>query len=76
MNLRQRFGNRNNKNPKAVKQESPGATHLRRDSFQELKTRLHQKLIDSLDLSVLTTVDRSTLRDQIKGALEMLLSEA
>ena len=75
MNLRQRFGNRNNKNPKAVKQESPGATHLRRDSFQELKTRLHQKLIDSLDLSVLTTVDRSTLRDQIKGALEMLLSE-
>jgi len=75
MNLRQRFGNNKNKNTKTVKQDNPGTVHLRRDSFQELKNRLHQKLIDSLDLSVLTTVDRGTLRDQIKEVLERLLSE-
>ena len=75
MNLRQRFGNNKNKNTNTVKQDNPGTVHLRRDSFQELKNRLHQKLIDSLDLSVLTTVDRGTLRDQIKEVLEKLLSE-
>ncbi|MGB7061059.1 MAG: CpaF family protein [Candidatus Zixiibacteriota bacterium] len=75
MNLRQRFGNNKNKKTKTVKQDNPGTVHLRRDSFQELKNRLHQKLIDSLDLSVLITVDRSTLRDQIKDVLEKLLSE-
>ena len=75
MNLRQRFGNNKNKKTKTVKQDNPGTVQLRRDSFQELKTRLHQKLIDSLDLSVLTTVDRGNLRDQIKEVLEKLLSE-
>jgi pilus assembly protein CpaF len=75
MNLKQRFGNSKNKNTKVTKQDNPGTVSLRRDSFQELKTRLHKKLIDSLDLSVLTTVDRGSLRDQIKGVLEKLLSE-
>jgi pilus assembly protein CpaF len=75
MNLRQRFGNNKNKDTKAIKQDNPGTAQLRRDSFQELKTRLHKKLIDSLDLSILTTVDRGTLRDQIKEVLEKLLSE-
>jgi pilus assembly protein CpaF len=75
MNLKQRFGNSKNKNTKVAKQDNPSTVSLRRDSFQELKTRLHKKLIDSLDLSVLTTVDRGSLRDQIKGVLEKLLSE-
>ena len=75
MNLRQRFGNNKNKNTKTAKQDNPDTVQLRRDSFQELKTRLHQKLIDSLDLSVLTTVDHGNLRDQIKEVLEKLLSE-
>ena len=75
MNLRQRFGNNKNKNTKAVNQENPSTVHLRRDSFQELKVRLHKKLIDSLDLSVLTTVDRGDLRGQIKDVLEKLLSD-
>ncbi|KPJ66609.1 pilus assembly protein CpaF [candidate division WOR-1 bacterium DG_54_3] len=48
---------------------------MRRDSFQELKIRLHKKLIDRLDFSVLTTLDRSVLRDQIKEVLEKLLLE-
>ena len=75
MNLRQRFGSNKKQNSKTPAKDNPGTVHLRRDSFQELKTRLHKKLIDSLDLSVLTTVDRGELRDQIKEVLEKLLSE-
>jgi pilus assembly protein CpaF len=75
MNLRERFVNKKDQRTKTQETNNPGAVGSRRDSFQELKIRLHKKLIDSLDLSVLTTVDRSTLRDQIKGVLEKLLSE-
>jgi pilus assembly protein CpaF len=75
MNLRQRFGNNKKEDIKAIEQANPGTAQVRRDSFEELKTRLHKKLIDSLDLSVLTTVDRAALRDQIKEVLEKLLSE-
>ncbi len=75
MNFRQRFGNNQRQNTKPSEKDNPGAVHLRRDSFQELKIRLHKKLIDSLDLSVLTTLDRSILRSQIKRVLEKLLAE-
>jgi len=75
MNLRQRFGSNKKQNAKTPAKDNPGTVHLRRDSFQELKTRLHKKLIDSIDLTVLTTVDRGALRDQIKEVLEKLLSE-
>ena len=75
MNLRQRFGSNKKQNAKPPEKDNPGTVYVKRDSFQELKTRLHKKLIDSLDLSVLTTVDRSMLRDQIKDVLEKLLSE-
>ena len=75
MNLRQRFGSNKKQNAKPPEKDNPGTVYVKRDSFQELKTRLHKKLIDSLDLSVLTTVDRGMLRDQIKGVLEKLLSE-
>lgn len=75
MNFRQRFGANRKQDTKPVDKENPGTVHLKRDSFQELKIRLHKKLIDSLDFSVLTTLDRSVLRDQIKEALEKLLLE-
>jgi pilus assembly protein CpaF len=75
MNLRQRLGGNKRQDDKSAEKENPGTTRLRRDSFQELKSRLHKKLIDSLDLSVLTTLDRGVLRDKIKETLERLLSE-
>lgn len=75
MNLKQRFGNNRKTDTKPAEKENPGTVHLRRDGFQELKIRMHKKLIDSLDLSVLTTLDRGVLRDQIKEVLEKLLSE-
>ena len=75
MNLKERFGKNRKQNTEPPRKENPGTVHLRRDSFQELKTRLHKKLIDSLDLAVLANLDRSVLRDQIKDVLEKLLSE-
>ncbi len=73
MNFRQHFRGNRKQDTKPLSKENPGTVHLRRDSFQELKIRLHKKLIDSLDFSVLTTLDRSVLRDQIKEVLEKLL---
>ena len=47
----------------------------RRDVFQELKVRLHRRLIDRLDLSALASLDRSLLRQQIRDAAEVLIQE-
>jgi len=75
MNFRQRFGNSKKQDTKPPEKDDPVAVQPRRDSFQELKVRLHKKLIDSLDFSVLTTLDRNVLRDQIKEVAEKLLLE-
>ncbi len=75
MNLKQRFANTKKPTAKLPEKENPQTIHLRRDGFQELKIRMHKKLIDSLDLSILTTLDHDILRDQIKDVLEKLLSD-
>ena len=75
MNLRDRLTGNRKQNTKPPDKSNPGTVGLRRDGFQELKTRLHKKLIDNLDFSVLASVDRGVLRDQIKEVLEKLLSE-
>jgi pilus assembly protein CpaF len=49
------------------------ASPARRDSFQELKNQLHKKLIDRLDLTALSSLDRNSLRQQIKEATEILI---
>jgi len=46
-----------------------------RDTFDELKSRLHQTLINRLDLSVLISVDRDVLSSQIGRVTESLLEE-
>ncbi|MEW6751091.1 MAG: CpaF family protein [Candidatus Latescibacterota bacterium] len=46
-----------------------------RDSFNELKSRIHQNLIARLDLSVLVSLDRSVLSAQIGSVVEALLAE-
>lgn len=56
----------------APKPETPAP---RRDVFQELKVRLHRRLIDRLDLTALASLDRSMLRQQIRDAAEMLIQE-
>jgi pilus assembly protein CpaF len=52
--------------PRAVK---PG------DSFQDLKTRIHRKLIERLDPDTLQDADKDTLKEQIRPILETLLAE-
>ncbi len=53
----------------AVRAVKPG------DSFQDLKTRLHRKLIERLDPDTIEDVDNETLKEQIRPILEKLLSE-
>ncbi|MGB2697390.1 MAG: CpaF family protein [Candidatus Zixiibacteriota bacterium] len=75
MNFRKRFSKNSNQNPEPQTKSNPGEVRLRRDSFQELKNRLHKKLIDSLDLSALAALERDVLKDQIKEVTEKLLLE-
>jgi pilus assembly protein CpaF len=75
MNFRQRFGNNKKQDIRPPEKDDPVAVQPKRDSFQELKTRLHKRMIDSLDLAALTTLDRKMLRDQIKEVVEGLLLE-
>jgi pilus assembly protein CpaF len=46
-----------------------------RDSYDELKSRLHQTLVNRLDLSVLMSVDQDVLSTQIGRVTEALLAE-
>jgi len=75
--------------PITIRHETPGAGAARpgqeqrseikkpevRDSFDELKSRLHQTLINRLDLSVLISVDRSVLSNQIGRVIGGLVEE-
>ncbi|UCF78262.1 MAG: CpaF family protein [Candidatus Eiseniibacteriota bacterium] len=45
-----------------------------RDAYQELKTRVHHRLIEKLDLSTIDSLSRDQLRSQVKVALEQLVS--
>jgi len=47
----------------------------RRDSFQELKNQLHKKLIERLDLTALSNLDRTALYQQIKESAEFLIAD-
>ncbi len=66
-----------------IKNYSPsinaGQAHIapqeKRDTFQELKNRLHRRLIERLDLTALANLDSGTLRRQIKEVIEILVDE-
>ncbi len=64
-------------NSKPAETPAPKAEPVmqRRDVFQELKVRLHRRLIDRLDLSALASLDRGMLRQQIRDAAEVLIQE-
>jgi len=44
------------------------------ESFEDIKNRIHEKLLDALDLSKLDSADRSDLRAQVGMAADDLLS--
>ncbi|MBE9551042.1 MAG: CpaF family protein, partial [Proteobacteria bacterium] len=45
------------------------------EEYFELKTKIHDRLLDVIDLSVIETLDRNTLRAEIRGLLEKVLRE-
>ncbi|MBI3781265.1 MAG: CpaF family protein [candidate division NC10 bacterium] len=55
--------------PVVVQPESRPA----RDAYQELKTRIHRRLLDSLDLSNLARIPQEVLESEIRRAVEGLV---
>ncbi len=45
------------------------------EEYFELKTKIHSRLLDLLDLSLIETLDRNTLKSEIKGLLGSLLKD-
>ncbi|HUU68674.1 MAG TPA: hypothetical protein VM186_04075, partial [Planctomycetota bacterium] len=59
---------RDNRAPEAQTVTAPD------DSFEEMKSRIHKKLIDALDLSKLESAGRDELRSQVGLVVDDLLS--
>ena len=45
------------------------------DEYGELKTRIHDRLLDVIDLSLVDTLERDQLRKEIRRAIEAILAE-
>ncbi len=51
------------------------AKYLVTDELQELKTRVHERLIEGLDLTLIDNMEQHVLKREIKKATEILISE-
>ena len=58
----------------ALATEEP-TTYLVTNELQELKTRVHQRLLEVLDLALIDSIDQNALKREIKKATEIILSE-
>ena len=56
-----------------VQEEEP--TYLLTNELQDLKSRVHQRLVEVLDLTLVDTIDRNALKREIKKATEIIISE-
>ncbi len=45
------------------------------EEYFELKSKIHDRLLDLMDLSLLETLDRNAIRSEIRGLLESVLRE-
>ena len=45
------------------------------DEYFELKTRIHDRLLDLLDLSLIETLDRTILKSELRGIVEKIIRE-
>ena len=50
----------------------PGKADSRQDQFEEVKSRIHQKLVDKLDLSRVGDMKGDALRREIRVVIEHL----
>ncbi len=51
-------------------------TSLGREQYQELKRKVHRKLLDALDLSILGELEESEIKQQIRQVVRKLLDQA
>jgi len=52
-----------------------GGMHYIGDEYFELKTKIHDRLLDLVDLSVIETLDSDVLKSQIRTLVERILGE-
>lgn len=45
------------------------------EEYSELKTRVHERLLNTLDLSLIETLEQDRLRKEIRRTIEVILSE-
>jgi pilus assembly protein CpaF len=45
------------------------------EEYFELKTRIHDRLLDTLDLSLIETLDRNLLKSELRGIIERIIRE-
>jgi pilus assembly protein CpaF len=65
-----------NNNPKSSQKTIDKKTFLQGSEFQNLKSLIHDKLIDSIDFSVINTIDSKSLREEISKISEEIINEA
>ncbi len=51
------------------------STYLLTNELQDLKSRVHQRLVEVLDLGLIDTIDQNALKLEIAKATELILSE-
>lgn len=54
---------------------TPQPGFVERKSYRELKTRIHRKLLDRVDLAMMETMSPEQLREELKTMVERLLAE-
>ena len=62
-------------NPDKVVVSREDSASTEKASYQELKTRIHQKMLDRVDLSVMESLPAERLMTEIKVLVEQLLIE-
>ena len=55
--------------------QEAGATRYVPEEYFELKAKIHDRLLDLMDLSVVGTLDRSILESEIRGLLQKVIKE-
>jgi pilus assembly protein CpaF len=74
MALFERLGRQQTPKVKVERFGYRGAEPETRDAYQELKSRVHHKLIEKLDLASIDTIPQDQLRGQVRLALEAIIS--
>ncbi len=64
-----------NKNLERMPKDGNGTGRFIPEEYFELKSKIHDRLLDIIDLSLIETLDRNTLRSEIRGLLESVLRE-